>query len=120
MDTFPAKRPRFIFAVCLVLSVIGIFAFAATPDLAAFDLWKNKLIDGSIADANADYTIDRFAKFTSKTRGDSTLPSRKSAYNITFLGTPCACIGVSLLAIKAAQPNKATNSQNTPLLKLRI
>jgi hypothetical protein len=120
MDTFPAKRPRFIFAVCLALSVTGIFTFAAVPDLAAFDFWKNKLTDGSIASANADYTIDRFAKFTSKTRGDSTLLSRRFAYNIPFLGTLCACMGVSVLVIKTAQPNKAPGSQSMPLLNLRI
>jgi hypothetical protein len=120
MNFFPAQKPRFIFVICLVLSVIGVFTFAATPDLTGFDFWKSKLIDGSVISANVDYTVDRFTEFKSKTRGDLTLSLRKSACFILFCGTLCAGIAASVLAIKAAKPIKVPNSKGTLLLKLRI
>jgi hypothetical protein len=120
MKFFPARRPRFIFAICLALSVMGVFAFAATPDLAGFDFLKNKLIDGSVISANTDYTIDRFAEFKNKTKGDSTLSLRRSAYFILLFGRLCVGIAASVLVIKVARPIKAPNSKSTLLLKLRI
>jgi hypothetical protein len=116
----PARRPRFIFAICLVLSVMGVFAFAATPDIAGFDFLKNKLIDGSVISANTDYTIDRFAEFKNKTKGDSTLSLRRSAYFILLFGRLCVGIAASVLVIRVARPIKAPSSKSTLLLKLRI
>jgi hypothetical protein len=120
MNFFSVQRPRFSFVICLALSVTGVFSLVAMPDLTAFDFWKNKFIDGSVIKANTDYTIDCFAELRSKTRGDSTLPLRRSAHGILFLRTLCACVMTSLLVIKAAKPDNAPHRQNTLLLKLRI
>jgi hypothetical protein len=120
MNFYSAQRPRFIFVICLALSVTGVFSLAAMPDLTAFDFWKNKFIDASVIKANAGYTIDCFAELRSKTKGEPTLPSRKSAYGILFLRTLCACAMISLLVIKAVKPAKAPHRQSTLLLKLRI
>jgi hypothetical protein len=97
---------------------MGVFTFETTQELVGFDFWKSKP-DGSVISAGADYAINCFAEYT-KTRGYSTLSSRKSTQTITFFGTLCAGIAVSLLAIKAAKPVKAPNSKSTLLLKLRI
>jgi hypothetical protein len=121
MGLFPAQRPRFIFAAYLALSVLGVFTFAATPDITAFDFWKSKPItDGSVSSMDADYAIDCLAEYSAKTRGYLTLSSRKSTYSISFFGILCASIVTSLLVIKAAKPAKAPNNKGTLLLKLRI
>jgi hypothetical protein len=121
MNFFPAQRPHFIFAAYLVLSVIGVFTFTATPELTAFDFWKNKPItDGSVISMNANYSLDCLAEYSVKARVYSTHPSRKSTQIILFFGVLCTGIAVSVLVIKAAKPTKAPNSKSTLLLKLRI
>ncbi|MDR1094849.1 MAG: hypothetical protein LBL31_00490 [Spirochaetaceae bacterium] len=121
MGLFAAQRLRFIFAVYLALSVLGVFTFAAVPDIAAFDFWKTEpMTDGSISSMDADYTIDCFAEYNVKARGQSPLSSRKSAHVMTFFGTLRAGIDTSLIAMKIAKPVKVPSSKSTLLLKLRI
>jgi hypothetical protein len=120
MGFFPVKRPRFILAACLVLSVMGMFTFAAA-DLPALDSWESKPITGvSIAGVDMDYTIDCLAEYTVRARGYTSLPSRKSTHIITPFRTPYAGIIASFSVMKMTQPAKAPNSKNTILLKLRI
>jgi hypothetical protein len=120
MGFFPAQRPHPIFVVCLALSVMGTFTFAAA-DFSAFEVWKSEsIIGGPAATVNTDYAINCLAECTAKTRGCSSLPSRKSTHIITLFGTPYAGIADSFSLAKSAQPIKAPNSKNTILLKLRI
>ncbi|MDR1230399.1 MAG: hypothetical protein LBK61_03235 [Spirochaetaceae bacterium] len=121
MDLFPAQRLRFIFAAYLALSVLGVFIFAAAPDVTVLDFWKSKPVtDGAVSSMDADYAVDCLVQYSAKTRGHTTLSSRKSAHSITFFGTLCAGIAASLFVTKAAKPAKAPNSKSTLLLKLRI
>jgi hypothetical protein len=121
MGLFPAQRPRFIFAAYLALSVLGVFTFAVTPDINAFDFWKTKpMADGSVSSMDVDYAIDCFAQYNVKLWGRLPFSSRKSTHIMTFFGISCAGIVVSLLAMKTAKPVKAPNSKSTLLLKLRI
>ncbi|MDR0374998.1 MAG: hypothetical protein LBH85_04665 [Treponema sp.] len=118
---FWAQRPRFIFVVCLALSVMGTFTFASRADIPTFGFWKSSPIPGGfITSADADYTIDCLAEYPVKTRGYASLPSRKSTYITTPFGTLYAGIIASFSIIKIANPIKAPNSKNTILLKLRI
>jgi hypothetical protein len=116
---FSAQRPRFVFVVCLVLSVMGTFTFAVATDIPAFDFWKSGPTGGgSVAGADADYTIDRLAEWQG--RGYFYSSSRRSTYIITPFGTLSVGIIALFLVIKIAKPTKAPNSKNTLLFKLRI
>jgi hypothetical protein len=121
MGFFPAQRLRFIFVAYLALSVMGKFTLAAVDDLAAFDFWKsNPITDGSIISMDVDYAIGCFTEYTAKTRGYSSLPSRKFMRTIAFFGMLYTGIITSCSGIKIAQPIKAPDSKNTLLLKLRL
>jgi hypothetical protein len=122
MGFFPLKRPPLIFVICLAVSVMGTFTFAAA-DIPAFDFQERKpAAGGSITSADADYTIHYLAGHTVKARRCASLPSRKSARLITVTPFGILCAGIIALfsVMKLALPANTPDSKNTILLKLRI
>jgi hypothetical protein len=121
MGFFPVKRPPFVLAACLALSVIGTFTAA---DIAAFDFREKKpAVGGSLTSADADCdTIYCLAGCTVKAGRCAFLPSRKSMriIAITPFGTLCAGIVALFSVMKLRQTVNMPDGKDTILLKLRI
>jgi hypothetical protein len=115
MGLFAETKPRFIFAVCFALSVMGAFSFAGIPASGFREYWP--LTDAAAIDA--DYALDR-TEYAAKTRGYSSLLSRKPAHIIIPAAAFCAGIASSFTAISIFRSSGAPAIKNAILIKLRI